>query len=158
MVRRKSLAVIPALLLSLGLSSCSIGYGRHWREAAASEDTKHPVSLRGAWEGTWRSEKSGHTGTLQAVVTTGEAGKEPARYTFRYRPVWKEVFSAVLCAEHEAKRKGTKGAWILSGEKDLGLLGGVYRFTGTASPTHFCARYVSSVDEGVFDMHRPERK
>ena len=158
MRRTTFLSALSAIALAGGLSSCSIGYDYRWNKAAASAQTTSPATLLGAWEGTWRSEATGHTGTLRAIVTAPPAESTPSRYTFRYEPVWKQVLRVALTAEHEAKRKGSQGPWILSGEKDLGLLGGVYRFTGTATPTDFRASYASRVDHGVFEMKRPAKK
>ncbi|HSJ04570.1 MAG TPA: hypothetical protein VK956_19020, partial [Verrucomicrobium sp.] len=44
----------------------------------------------------------------------------------------------------------------VTGEHDLGkLLGGVYRYKGKASPTHFRATYECNLDNGVFELQRP---
>lgn len=149
---------LPAITLAVTLSSCSVGYAHRWNKAAASAETTNPTTLLGAWEGTWRSEASGHTGTLRAIVTAPSPEANPTHYTFHYEPVWKQMLRVSLKAEHEAKRKDARGPWILSGEKDLGVLGGVYRFTGTATTISFKANYASAVDHGVFEMKRPTKK
>lgn len=140
------------------LASCSIGYQSEWRRAAALESTTKPTNLDGAWEGTWRSIASGHTGRLKAVATSEPAAKgRPVKYHFHYYATWAKVLSGTIHADHSAKPKGKgkPGAVDLTGEKDLGRLGGVYSFTGTATPTEFKADYKGGMDHGVFEMQRP---
>lgn len=140
------------------LASCSIGYNRDWNRAAATDATMRPRNLEGAWTGTWKSNADGHHGKLRAIVTRipTEAG-QPEKYSFRYHATWANIISGVITAEHQAtyaeKKKGN--VLELSGEKNLGRLGGVYSFTGTASPTEFKANYKSKLDRGVFEMKRP---
>jgi hypothetical protein len=147
-----------ALLLPLALASCSMGYNKQWNAAAATDATLRPKNLEGAWTGTWRSHRDGHTGNLRAIVTKmpTEAG-QPERYSFHYHATWAGILSGVITAEHEAVPAGRKkdGVMTLSGEKDLGRLGGVYGFTGVASPVEFKADYKSKLDRGVFEMKRP---
>jgi len=142
---------IPCLLM-LCLASCSIGYNHRWTKAASEPRTTQPTELDGAWEGTWKSEPTGHTGTLRAIAT--RTGPSKARYHFQYKAVWKEVLSAVFSTDHKVAWNGRRGT--VTGEKDLGRFGGVFRFTGTATPTEFHAKYTSKYDHGVFEMKRPE--
>jgi hypothetical protein len=146
------------LALATALASCSIGYDRDWKAAAATDATRNPKNLEGAWTGTWKSNHDGHTGNLRAIVTKlpTTAGK-PERYNFRYHATWANILSGTINAEHEAVPVGKKkdGIVTLSGEKDLGRLGGVYGFTGVASPIEFKADYKSKLDKGVFEMKRP---
>ncbi|MFZ4766219.1 MAG: hypothetical protein ACOYMN_14815 [Roseimicrobium sp.] len=148
--------LLTPVLLCLCLSSCSLGFASKWKKAAA-QPAVQAEPLSGAWQGTWRSDKNGHSGELLAIVTPKQASKgKNTTYTFRYKATWQGFLSAVFEAEHLAQPGQSGGPWLLSGEKHLGLLAGVYRFSGTATPTHFRARYVSLSDEGVFEMKRPE--
>jgi hypothetical protein len=147
-----------ALALSFTLASCSTGYNKDWQAAAATDATRHPKNLEGAWTGTWRSNKDGHTGKLRAIVTKLPTdANQPEKYSFRYHATWANIISGVITAEHQATHPGKKKGNVLelSGEKDLGRLGGVYSFIGTASPTEFKADYKSKLDKGVFEMKRP---
>ncbi|HSI63380.1 MAG TPA: hypothetical protein VLE43_09680 [Candidatus Saccharimonadia bacterium] len=152
------LRLCSALVLSSALASCSIGYNRDWQKAAATDATLHPKNLEGAWTGTWKSNHDGHQGKLRAIVTSlpSQPG-QPERYSFRYHATWANILSGTITAEHQATHAGKKkgGIVTLSGEKDLGRLGGVYGFTGAASPTEFKADYKSKLDKGVFEMKRP---
>jgi hypothetical protein len=62
--------------------------------------------------------------------------------------------SAVFVSKHQAKLQGR--SYVLAGEKDLGRFGGVFRFTGTATPGEFHASYRAKMDHGVFEMKRPQ--
>ncbi len=157
----KPLLKLCILLLALSmLPACSIGYQSRWKEEALSMKTQEPASLEGAWEGTWKSIKSGHQGKLKAIVERRAAGQDApgTTYAFTYRATWGSLLSGVFKAEHLATpSKTNKGTLELSGQKDLGRLGGVYSFTGTATPSTFHADYTSSLDHGVFELKRPAR-
>lgn len=157
-------ALLGSALLALFLSGCSIGFSREWREAAKSDSTLHPTSIEGAWEGTWRSVPSGHRGKLKAVVKATPAGDGKAShaatlYDVTYHATWGVVFSGTFSTQHHAKPSPTaKGTLDLHGEKDLGMLGGVYSFTGSATPSSLNADYKSKLDHGVFELKRPGGK
>ena len=149
----KSLLRLTAVfVLASCVASCSLGYNRRWNIAAQQTATTNPTDLAGAWEGTWSSEPTGHTGTLRAIVTP-VTRSTAASYHFEYKATWKRVLSAVFHADHLAKWKD--GRSTLSGEKDLGRYGGVFNFTGTATPKVFHAKYEAKLDHGVFEMKRP---
>jgi hypothetical protein len=148
--------VVPIVLV---LASCSIGYNGKWKKSAVETLTHPPKDLSGAWEGSWRSESDGHTGRLRAIATR-VPGKSTlaAAYDFQYEATWKKVLSACITARHTLtppypKKPGD--VMHLTGEKNLGGLGGVFRFTGTATPSTFHADYSSKWDHGVFEMKRP---
>jgi hypothetical protein len=61
--------------------------------------------------------------------------------------------SAVFASKHEARLEGRN--YVLSGKKDLGKFGGVFEFTGTATPQEFHAKYRAKMDHGEFEMKRP---
>jgi hypothetical protein len=152
------LRLCAVLALATALASCSMGYNQDWNKAAATEATLHPKNLEGAWTGTWKSNHDGHTGNLRAIVTKlPTTAGQPEKYNFRYHATWANLLSGTINAEHEAIPAGKKkdGVVTLSGEKDLGRLGGVYGFTGVASPIEFKADYKSKLDKGVFEMKRP---
>jgi hypothetical protein len=143
-----------ALLLTSVLANCTAGYNHEWKKVAAQTVAQPPKDLSGAWEGTWKSVPTGHTGTLRAIVSdpTIVDGKT-AEYQFRYRATWKRVLSAVFASKHEARLEGRN--YVLSGKKDLGKFGGVFEFTGTATPQEFHAKYRAKMDHGEFEMKRP---
>jgi hypothetical protein len=140
-------------LAAFSLASCTIGYERKWKEAAASADTKNRNGLAGAWEGRWDNEQGGHKGKLWAIATPSK----PDHYIFRYKATWGGVFSGVFTAEHEAKRGKAADTFTLGGSKDLGALGGKITFTGTATPSQFHAHYHSKANTGEFVLKRPEQ-
>jgi hypothetical protein len=142
--------------LALCLASCTIGFDRDYKKAVASADTLNRNGLAGAWEGQWTNEGGGgHGGGLWAIATPlGKTG-DTERYRFRYKAIWAKVFRGVFTTEHDAKRKGSSGAYELGGQKDLGAIGGVIRFTGSATPSEFKAHYESKANTGEFKLKRP---
>lgn len=141
----------PALigLVLLASSGCSAvsGFRRDFNSPCCC--ASHGDGLAGCWEGCWESLCTGHHGDLQAIITKIDDTHYCARYHgnfFRFIPF---EYSMTLTAVPDGDRL------ILSGQKDLGkLAGGVYRFTGYATESHFHADYSSCKDRGVFIMSR----
>jgi hypothetical protein len=141
-----------ALMLSLSVSSCSGRFQRDWKTTAVAPVTTAPKNVAGSWQGTWKSEATGHQGTLKAVVS--EVPEKENRYAFRYHATWSNLFSATFESEHMAKPQGRN--FVLTGHHDLGFLfGGVYHYEGTATPSLLKCRYRSKLDHGVFELQRP---
>ena len=155
-------AFVTAALLSLAccLSSCTLGFQSQWRKAVAEAKQNPPTTLAGPWEGTWKSEASGHTGTLRAIAKPiTPPTPHSTAYKFHYEATWMNFLKACMTAEHDVvggERTKSSGGSVLRGQKDLGLLGGIYTFSGRATPAEFRANYRSSVDHGVFEMKRPK--
>ena len=150
----RSLLLILAGAVLFTLSSCSFGYQKRWQKAADSAQTSQPHDLSGAWQGTWLSESSGHHGKLRSIVTVLETSPKQTRYLFHYHATFAGFLSGAYKSEHTATEKD--GKLIITGEQNLGkLLGGVYRYDGTATPQKFKATYTSKMDQGVFEMQRP---
>ncbi|CAN5871139.1 hypothetical protein BH11VER1_BH11VER1_35970 [soil metagenome] len=143
---------IVALMLALSLASCSTRFHQDWKKAAAASVTTSPKNVAGAWQGTWKSEATGHHGTLLAVVAS-QPGK-PDAFDFHYHATWKHILSGTFESEHIVRIQGKN--FILTGQHDLGpLFGGVYHYDGTATPTMLTCRYRCNLDHGIFEMQRP---
>lgn len=145
------LTLVAALLLALSFSSCASRFKQDWKKAAASPETTSPRSVSGAWQGTWKSEATGHHGTLKAVAT---ALDRDCTYAFQYRATWRNILSATFESEHALTLRGKD--FILTGQHNLGpLFGGVYHYDGIATPTALKCRYRNNLDHGVFELQRP---
>jgi len=156
----KPVFTIAGAVLALALTSCSMGFKRDWEKAAAQQHlpvgaAQAPTDLSGAWLGTWNSVATGHHGTLKAIATPLPAdARAPTGYQFRYHATWAKFLSGGYTTTHTVTRQGKD--YIIGGEHDLGrLLGGVYKYEGKATPTHFRATYTSNLDNGVFELQRP---
>ncbi|HVX60295.1 MAG TPA: hypothetical protein VHC19_06835 [Pirellulales bacterium] len=134
------------LLFSAG---CSVSSG--FRRDFNSPCCCNPCGdgLAGCWDGCWKSHCTDHHGNLQGIITRLDETHYCARFHgsfFKFLPF---EYSMTLTAVPDGDRL------ILSGQKDLGkLAGGVYRFHGYATATHFHADYASCKDRGVFIMSR----
>ncbi|MEY4483822.1 MAG: hypothetical protein RL693_1274 [Verrucomicrobiota bacterium] len=149
---KQLLPSILALALVLSFSSCSTRFQHDWKVAAATPETTTPRDVKGAWEGTWKSEATGHQGTLKAVVA--ESGKKDPVYAFHYRATWKHILSATFQSEHTVQTQGKN--FVLTGQHNLGpMFGGIYHYDGTATPTMLKCRYRSKFDHGIFELKRP---
>lgn len=144
LARRLFLVLLPALLLC----GCST-FNRDWKKAA--EKPAAANSIEGRWDGTWLSDKNGHTGRLRCLLSR----ETDARYQARFRASYWKVFRFGYTVALEFEQHD--GAWSLTGDEDLGkLAGGVYHYEGHATPTNFFSTYRSKYDHGTFQMRRPE--
>jgi len=148
--------VARLLWLCLGLAAvgwggagCS-GFTKAWK-AAAPGGPAGP-GLAGRWEGTWKSDATGHQDSLRCLVSEGTNGLHQARFQARYRKVFRWTVGYSLPLQAEQAGDATR----FQGQANLGwLAGGTYRCVGTATATNFHATYESKYDRGTFDMVRP---
>ena len=138
------------LLLGLALTGCST-FNRDWKAAAS---TAAPANdLTGRWEGTWRSEATGHHGKLRSLVTHLEGGDYQARYRAKYLRIMS------FCYPVRLKVAAVEDGFKFNGEADLGwYAGGRYQYEGRANATNFFSTYKSKDDHGSFQMTRPVSK
>lgn len=138
--------LLPLFLL---LGGCSTKFERDWQRAAARPE-RDPFA--GRWEGEWRSAKHRNAdGRLRCLLTP----IAPQRYHARFKAEWM-IFKSTYSTVFAAQRKGNEITF--RGAENLGpLFGGVYTFTGKATPERFSATYDSSYDTGTFEMGRPGR-
>lgn len=151
-IMKHLLPTVLALVLALSFSSCSTRFNHDWKKAATATETTAPKDVTGAWQGTWKSEATGHHGTLKAVVSKLD-GKNNA-YAFHYHATWRHFLSATFNAEHTIKWQGKN--YVLTGQHHLGsLFGGIYHYDGTATSAMFKCHYRCDLDHGTFEMQRP---
>jgi hypothetical protein len=138
---------VLSIICVLFLANCT-GFQREWKAANAAPYQ----GIEGPWEGTWKSAFNGHGGKLRCIVTK----KENNQYEYHYWATWGGFLSGSFRTIQEAIQSQTPGIQNLTGEKDLGALGGIYRFTGTTTDTTLNATYSSDgSDTGVFNLTRP---
>lgn len=139
-------------LLALGLllfgTGCST-FNRDWKAAAQKPAPSNDIT--GAWDGRWLSERNGHRGRLQCILVKQDHNTYSARFKARF---WK-IFTARYTVPLQITA-GTNNTFRLEGDNNLGkLAGGVYRYTGEATPQAFQSRYTNQYDHGIFEMKRP---
>jgi hypothetical protein len=130
-------------------TGCST-FNRDWKRASATLPPAH--DLDGRWEGYWLSERNGHHGRLQCLVSRLEDGSYRARFKATYWKCFRFGYAVNLSVAREPT-----GAFNFQGEADLGWWGGgVYHYNGHATPGDFVSTYKSEYDHGTFRMARPE--
>lgn len=135
-------------LLVAATSGCA-SFDRAWDEAGATPTPTNNIT--GRWEGTWKSDDSGHTDQLRCIISESPGPLFPARFHAHY----KRVFSFGYTVPLRITRNGNQ--FQFSGDSNLGwLAGGVYHYDGTATPDHFQAEYKSKHDHGTFELRRPD--
>ncbi|HMJ90991.1 MAG TPA: hypothetical protein VK530_14305 [Candidatus Acidoferrum sp.] len=138
---------IALVALALCVTGCST-FNYEWRREARQPTPANDIT--GRWEGTWLSDANAHNGALRCLITRQTNGVLQARYRATYQRWLKFGYTAALVA-----RPGTN-QFDFDGSADLGkLAGGVYRYSGHATPTNFFSTYQSKYDHGVFRMVRP---
>jgi hypothetical protein len=146
-LHRNPFALLALLSISLQLAGCaSPEFASGWRQAKASP----PTGIEGAWEGTWRSEGTGHQGKLRCLVSP--SAHDPQAYHFKYWASWATVFSGNFDVTYHVTPEN--GAYAVSGESDLGPFG-IFSHQGQVSKDRFHATFRSDKEAGVFEMTRP---
>ena len=135
---------IACLFTLVGCSS----FDRDWRtvqEYAYPDD-----EISGAWEGKWHSDYNNHQGGLRAIITKYGENDYHARFKATYLGIIPFQFELPLTATQQ------DGLSEFEGQADLGwLAGGVYTYTGEASPQEFFSTYCAeNSDHGTFQMSR----
>lgn len=140
---------LAGLWACLAWTGCS-SFNREWKTRAAGPP---PTGMEGRWEGTWQSDKTGHTGPLRCLITPQTDDLYQAWFHAKYKKVftWSFAYKVDL---HVEPRDGT---FQFHGQEDLGkLAGGVYHYEGKASSTNFFSTYRCPKDDGTFQMKRPQ--
>ena len=138
------------VVFALTTAGCST-FNRDWRRAAAVAPPAGDIT--GPWKGSWVSQVNGHHGALRSLV----ARIDDTNYRSRYRATYWRWFRFRYAVDVRVVRD-SDGVFKFEGEADLGwLAGGLYRYTGHATPTNFVSTYQSRHDHGVFEMTRPGR-
>lgn len=148
---------MKSLLRFLLVQICLMGAGfagpsfnRLWKEEMEKTAPASSRGIAGPWEGTWKSEKNGHTGALRCLVEPQADGK----YLFRYWAQWCDNMKGTFALSCEVKRSG--GDYSVKGTKNLGLFG-TYHHEGVISARQFDATFRSNRKNlGTFRLLRPE--
>lgn len=141
-----------SLIAASFLPACSMGFHRDWRAAAKSSAG---TGVEGAWEGTWKSEATGHHGSLKCIV--GPAKNAQGDRDFRYWASWKHLLSGTFDAVHQVTPQG-KAAWKFTGQHQMpDWAGGLYTYDGTVIGDHFHADYKAAKDHGTYDLTRTKK-
>ena len=157
-IRRSSLllrrcrSALACLIAVIWFTGCST-FERDWRDARLTPRLQD--DLAGRWEGTWRSEASGHNDQLRAVIAMGSNGVYSTRFHARYK---KGIFRFSFGYSVPLNVAQTNDTYQFHGEADLGwLAGGIYRYEGSGTGTNFFSTYRCKYDHGTFQMTRPSQ-
>jgi hypothetical protein len=135
------LVLMSAIVLSgAGCSS----FNREWEKAGPNDANS---GLEGRWEGQWISEVNGHHGRLRCI-----ASKDGDVYRARFHAKYRKILSFGYTIPLKAEAMGN--GYKFSGEADLGIAGGIYRYEGHSDATNFFSTYSSKYDHGTFQMQR----
>ena len=150
---RVSLLRLALLVFAFAFTACS-SFDQEWRRAAI---TPAADKFSGRWEGHWTSAKhAGSGGRLQCLLSPLASSSERDQRTYRafFKAHWLIFSSSYVVPLRATERDGQlrfEGSHALPA-----LVGGVYRFKGSATTQRFLSSYDSSYDQGRFEMkHLP---
>ena len=142
-------AASGCLLVALVLSGCS-SFNHQWNKAAAQPAPT--TDILGRWQGTWKSDASGHNDPLRCLITRSDQGAYQARFHARYH----KVFTFGYTVKLNVTKTDDNDAFHFRGDANLHWwAGGMYHYEGKATPTNFFSTYRCKYDHGTFQMTRP---
>ena len=137
-----------AVFLLAVVPGCA-SFEREWEAAGKSLGSED--ALQGRWQGTWKSDVSGHTGSLRCIITKEAGGHYRANYHATYG--WALSFRYAVSMSVEMEGSASR----FQGTADLGwLAGGEYHYEGTSTANQFTSTYRSKSDHGKFEMVRAD--
>ena len=126
------------------VSGCS-SFNRDWKKAANSPSS----GISGRWQGTWDSEKNGHSGQLRCLLEPISSQTYRARFDSTYKNVLHFKSTVILNGGM------TNGVFRFNGEAKLPWwAGGIYDYEGGVTPRNFFSNYKNKYDHGTFQMTR----
>src|SRR5258706_10615960 len=133
-------------IAALALSGCST-FNRDWKRLA---NAPRSTALEGRWDGSWKSDASGHQNRLRCIITKRNERTYLARFHANFAKIL--TFGYPVPLQVQEKNQHYKFA----GEPNLGwYAGGRYTYEGSATGTNFSSTYRSKSDHGSFQMMRP---
>src|SRR5687767_2310227 len=128
--------LLPILCVAaLFAGGCHSQFQSEWRRAAVAEvdATDH---LSGRWKGSWKSDKSGHSGGLRCVATKTGDDTYRAKFNATYGLLLRFGYTMNMTADVREELT------YVAGEQDLGnSYGGVYEYEGKADGKTFRLNY-----------------
>jgi hypothetical protein len=138
--------LLASIVLAAG--GCASKFQSEWKSAAAAAPQDH---LSGRWKGSWKSDKSGHSGGLRCVASRTGDDAYRAHFNATYALLFRFGYTMHMTAD---VREDTT---YVAGEEDLGKkVGGVYEYEGQADGKTFRLNYRTKNDYGHFTLTRPK--
>ena len=128
---------------------CSSQFQREWKSTAVAEQPDDHLS--GRWKGSWRSDKSGHSGGLRCVAARTGADAYRCKFNATYALLLRFDYTMGMTADVR------EDVTYVAGEQDLGKsFGGVYEYEGESDGKTFRLNYKTKNDYGHFTLKRPK--
>ncbi|MEM7383561.1 MAG: hypothetical protein AAF514_01325 [Verrucomicrobiota bacterium] len=137
------------LLFAITTLLCSCGTARFKRAYEQAVSSPPTDGIEGAWDGIWRSDKNGHHGKLQCVVSLRPQSEDS--YQFYFAGTYWKIFRFTYRQPGRVVQKGE--TYHLTGTRDLGWFGD-FSHQGTVLGDTFHSTYKGGGDHGVFEMAR----
>lgn len=143
---RSILCLCSGLLCVLLATGCS-SFQHRWEAAGRFAPTGD--ALEGRWQGSWQSDRNGHTGHLRCLLAKRGDQAYAADFEARY---WKvlvfhtEVMLHTLPATNQVRFRGESQlpAWA----------GGTYYYAGHSDGQDWFCTYSNRYDHGTFTLRR----
>lgn len=142
--------ILPFLVVLVALSGgCASQFQRDWKRFAVGEAVAND-HLSGRWKGSWKSDKSGHSGGLRCIAARTEDGSYRCRFNATYAVFLHFGYTMEMTADVR------EDLTYVAGGQDLGkMYGGVYEYEGQSDGRTFRLNYRTKNDYGHFTLNRP---
>jgi hypothetical protein len=151
-IRRLSAPVLILIAALLPAAGCRNQFQEEWKRSATAEggDGGGADHLAGRWKGSWKSDKSGHSGGLRCIVKRADADTYRAHFNATYALFIRFGYDMDMTADVQ------EDVTYVAGEADLGKsAGGVYEYEGQSDGKTFRLNYRTKKDYGHFTLKRP---
>jgi hypothetical protein len=140
---------VVLLAAALFSGGCSSAFQREWRSAAETHE-RPDENRTGRWRGSWKSDKSGHSGGLRCVAHKIGDDTYRCKFNATYALVLRFDYTMDMTADVR------EDVTYVAGEQDIGKsYGGVYTYEGQSDSKTFRLNYRTKNDYGHFTLKRP---
>lgn len=141
--------ILFLLAVALFSGGCASQFQRDWKRSAVA-DAGADDHLSGRWKGSWKSDKSGHSGGLRCIAAKADDGAYRCRFNATYALLLRFGYTMEMTADVR------EDLTYVAGEQDLGkMYGGVYEYEGQSNGKMFRLNYRTKNDYGHFTLKRP---
>jgi hypothetical protein len=135
----------------LSAAGCRNQFQEEWKRGAVADGGAGGADhLAGRWKGSWKSDKSGHSGGLRCIVTPLDGDTYRAKFNATYALLIRFGYAMEMTADVQ------EDVTYVAGEADLGKsAGGVYEYEGQSDGRTFRLNYRTKKDYGHFTLKRP---
>jgi hypothetical protein len=153
-MRRIGILAVSLALLAAGCSE----FDNRWNNTPMPWSANPAAEMAGKWEGSWQSDSSNYSGTLQAMIVPTTTAVKEGMQVQQYQAAIKMYLFDFMSNNQVVTLNaapGIDGKLHFRGKIDRGnAFGGIHYYDGYIDKDKFFCDYTSDQDCGTFKMHR----